>query len=72
VTRYEPLAGLRGEHYYYTDGTETSPTDGGGRRKSVLPSLPTAPVLTLQAHQMYEACPESKYTKVLNMYKILT
>jgi len=53
VTRYEPLARQRGEHEFYTEGTETIPTDGGGRRKSVLPSLPTASVFPLQAHQMY-------------------
>lgn len=50
VTRYEPLAGQRGEHEFYTEGTETSPADGGGRRKSVLPPLPTTSVLPLQAH----------------------
>ena len=44
MTRYEPLAGQRSEHEFYSEGTETSPTDGGGRRKSVLPSLPTASV----------------------------
>jgi len=50
VTRYEPLAGQRGEHEFYTEGTETRPADGGGRRKSVLASLPTASVPPLQAH----------------------
>jgi len=53
VTRYEPLVGQRGANEFYTEGTETSPTDGVGRRKSVLPSLPTASVLPLQDRQMY-------------------
>jgi hypothetical protein len=33
VTRYEPLAGQKGEHEFYDEGTETSATDGGGSKE---------------------------------------
>ena len=53
VAHYEPLAGPRGEHEFYTEVTERSLTDGGAgvSGERCFPSQPTIYVLTLQARQ---------------------